>query len=93
MGIKFRGLIGPKIAGTSSPAVQEKQNDAEGQRQPSTGKELNDPAVNAADRTGSSLNSDEAATEEKKDLQFGVQVAEATLQVWTKEHLIAAYVW
>lgn len=91
MGIKFRGLIGPKSAGASAPVVQEKQHDAEGQ-QPGADKELNDPTINPAGHTGSSVTSDEAATEDKKEMQFGVQVAEATLQVWTKEHLIAAYV-
>ncbi|KAK9416610.1 putative Siderophore iron transporter-like protein [Seiridium unicorne] len=85
MGLKFRGLIGPKNIGADVPVVQEKQPDAEGQ-QHGADKEL-DPAVNATGATESSQNS----LNEQKDLQFGVQAAEATLQVWTKQHLIAAY--
>lgn len=34
----------------------------------------------------------ESDEETKKSLQYGVQVAEATLKVWTKKHLIAAYI-
>lgn len=34
----------------------------------------------------------EAAIEHEKSLQFGVQVAKATLQVWSRNHLIAAYI-
>lgn len=91
MGLKFRGLIGSKNSITNAPVVAEKQNDAEGQQQGQHGgpfdKEL-DPTVNAAGTTTSL----EDSVEEKKELQFGVQAAEATLQVWTKEHLIAAYI-
>jgi hypothetical protein len=91
MGLKFRGLIGPKNVG-HDVTVQEKQNDTEGQPQGVLGTDNNDkeldPTVQPAGATGSSASS----VEEKKELQFGVQVAEATLQVWTREHLIAAYI-
>ncbi|KAF2998780.1 hypothetical protein E8E14_006600 [Neopestalotiopsis sp. 37M] len=91
MGLKFRGLIGPKNVG-HDVTVQEKQNDTEGQPQGVLGTDNNDkeldPTVQPAGATGSSASS----LEEKKELQFGVQVAEATLQVWTREHLIAAYI-
>lgn len=92
MGLKFRGLIGPKNIHNDVTA-QEKQNDTEGQpqQQPegvfNNDKEL-DPTVKDAGATGSS----QSSVSEGKELQFGVQVAEATLQVWTKEHLIAAYI-
>ncbi|KAI1842512.1 hypothetical protein JX265_012676 [Neoarthrinium moseri] len=86
MGLKFRGgLLGPKNTGSEVPVVSEKQNDAEGQLPQD--KETY-PGVNTAATFASASDSDD----EKKDMQFGVQVAEATLQVWTKEHLIAAYV-
>lgn len=86
MGLKFRGLIGAKSIGSDVPVVQEKQQDAEGTPGGVVDKEL-DPTLRAAGTTASSGSSND----EKKDLQFGVQVAEATLQVWTKEHLILAY--
>ncbi|KAH6651444.1 siderophore iron transporter-like protein [Truncatella angustata] len=87
MGLKFRGLIGPKNVG-NAPVIQEKQHDAENP-QLGTDKEL-DPAVNTAGEPVSESSSQRG--EHEKELQFGVQVAAATNQVWTKQHLIAAYV-
>lgn len=85
MGIKFRGLIGPKLAGSDIPEVVGKQNDTEARSTGISGEKTSDQVFNA---TEASENSDD----EKRDLQFGVQAAEATLQVWTRQHLIAAYI-
>lgn len=90
MGLKFRGgVLGLKSTGADAPVapvIKEKQTDAEGQ-QYGADKEM-DQNVTPTDANDSSANS----VNEKKELQFGVQAAEATLQVWTKEHLIAAYI-
>lgn len=87
MGLKFRGgIIGPKNTGANVPVVSEKPHDAENP-QVGTDKEAS-PNVNGAGAAGS----EQSSVDEQKELQFGVQVAEATLQVWTKQHLIAAYI-
>jgi hypothetical protein len=76
------------MAACEKPVVADTQTDAEGRPQQGddASKEL-DPGVRATARSSTDNSADE-----KKELQFGVQAAEATLQVWTKEHLIAAYV-
>ncbi|KAF3765296.1 hypothetical protein M406DRAFT_256740 [Cryphonectria parasitica EP155] len=89
MGLKFRGgLIGLRNIGSGVEVVQSKQNDPEQQQQQdASGKEL-DPIVDTTDAAAPSTHS----VEGKKELQFGVQAAEATLQVWSKNHLITAYI-
>jgi len=85
MGLKFRGIIGPKLAGSDKPEIADKQTDFEGQSTAFDGEK------NAGQNVDSGETSDTSTTSEKRDLQFGVQAAEATLQVWTRNHLIAAY--
>ncbi|CAI4215650.1 unnamed protein product [Parascedosporium putredinis] len=85
MGIKFRGLIGPKLAGSDIPEVVGKQNDTEARSTGISGEKASDQVFNATEAS-------ETSDDEKRDLQFGVQAAEATLQVWTRQHLIAAYI-
>lgn len=83
MGLKFRGgLLGLNNAGAKPPVVQEKGDDAESQQQ--------QQGVFEKEPNPTTKNAD--PVDEKKELQFGVQVAEATLQVWSKHHLIAAYI-
>ncbi|PKS04877.1 hypothetical protein jhhlp_008241 [Lomentospora prolificans] len=84
MVLKFRGLIGPKLAGSDKPEIADRQTDAEGHATGIHGEKHADQSVTAADGSDNSIN-------EKRELQFGVQAAEATLQVWTRNHLIAAY--
>ncbi|KAK6215854.1 hypothetical protein LQW54_004034 [Pestalotiopsis sp. IQ-011] len=92
MGLKFRGLIGPKNV-HNDVTVQEKQNDAEGQpQQQPEGVFNNDKELDSTVKDAGANGSSQSSVGEGKELQFGVQVAEATLQVWTKEHLIAAYI-
>lgn len=87
MGLKFRGLIGPKIRASEKPTIAEKQSDVAEPGSAPFSKEM-DPTVHPTDNGSPS----EASIEEKKDLPFGVQVAEATLQVWSKQQLIGAYI-
>ncbi|KAI1343243.1 major facilitator superfamily domain-containing protein [Xylariaceae sp. FL0016] len=89
MGLKFRGgLLGPKnIPNNSDSVVAEKPHDAEGQQQTLDASKEVDPNVRPTEASPS-----ESSYDNEKKLQFGVQAAEATLQVWTKEHLIAAYI-
>lgn len=101
MVLKFRGgLLGlkPTVSsvntGTENPVLEtpvlEKPNDAENQKDAAALASKETDAAGVARRdTSASDSSDNAPA---KELQFGVQVAEATLQVWKKEHLIAAYV-
>lgn len=91
MGLRFRGgLLGPKNTANNVPIVAEKSDDAEGQlRHGDDGEKGIEPTVTPDTKTGPFI---ETPIDEKRELQFGVQAAEATLQVWTKEHLIAAYV-
>lgn len=88
MGLRFRGLIGPKIGAVGVPVVADQGNDAEKQAAQAGDKET-DPGVTS---TAGADESSDSNSGEVKELQFGVQAAEATLQVWTKNHLIAAYI-
>ncbi|KAI0470107.1 hypothetical protein GGR56DRAFT_152962 [Xylariaceae sp. FL0804] len=90
MVLKFRGgLLGPKRVPMANDAVvADKPHDAEGQQQSADApKEVNTAAVTRTDTSAS-----QSSYEREEKMQFGVQAAEATLQVWTKEHLLAAYV-
>lgn len=87
MGLKFRGgLIGLKPSRFDKPEIAEKGSDPEHQSPPTDG------GVKEADVGVDPRSSADNSVGETKELQFGVQAAEATLQVWTKNHLIAAYI-
>ncbi|KAH8884955.1 MFS general substrate transporter [Thozetella sp. PMI_491] len=94
MGLKFRGgLLGLKANPEQKPQLAEKGNDAENQQQGSDGgvvEKETEPGVKQSATVGS--NEDQSVGEKKAELPFGVQAAQATLQVWTKEHLILAYI-
>ncbi len=99
--MKFRGIIGLK-AGTQVPVVDEKTARSTGTDAEAGGDKTN--ITSAAAEPGSSTPPENGSFNEKngvladqppapaKELQYGVQLAEATLKVWTRNHLIAAYV-
>lgn len=92
--MKFRGgWLGPKTGShaaeldptsnaTSTAIDSERSPSVKGT--PSVGEKMQGPP-----HEDSSTESD---VEQHKSLQYGVQVAEATLKVWTRKHLIAAYI-
>ncbi|KAH8673416.1 hypothetical protein BX600DRAFT_204918 [Xylariales sp. PMI_506] len=82
MVLKFRGIIGPKPTG-AVPELAEKQGDPE---------QVQSNAILEKETDGNaSVTPRDSSEQEKTEKQFGVQVAEATLQVWTSEQLLAAY--
>jgi hypothetical protein len=95
MGLKFRGgFFGPKNVPVATVVDNERVDESERQKQTeaenaaskeAASKELGGAVAGADSASATSADSD------GKELQFGVQVAEATLQVWSKWHLIAAY--
>ncbi|RYP44566.1 hypothetical protein DL768_008985 [Monosporascus sp. mg162] len=100
--MKFRGILGPR-AGIQVPvdkenlAAQSTGTDAEAGvvktsgtatvAKPESPSSPDRASLNERDGIGADQNAGEA-----KELQYGVQLAEATLKVWTKNHLIAAYI-
>ncbi|ROV98294.1 hypothetical protein VSDG_04442 [Cytospora chrysosperma] len=98
--MKFRGgVIGFKSGGQASAVertVQSTGTDAE------TGLKKNEPGTTISANGGGSIDEKKGDTSESgsqpaedgpvKELQYGVQLAEASVKVWTKEHLILAYI-
>lgn len=96
--MKFRrGLFGSQPRGRGSvveTTVQSTGTDAE------TGTKMNniEPETRVAsndldEKTGDmAVPGAELQEGPEKDVPYGVQLAQATLKVWTKEHLILAYV-
>lgn len=100
--MKFRGIIGPR-PGSQVPTVDE--DSVGGARTTAIDSETGGAKADvsstvAAGGSGSpsvdekapGFAGDGAPQEPQKELQYGVQLAEATLKVWSRNHLIAAYI-
>ncbi|KAI1253319.1 hypothetical protein MGN70_005527 [Eutypa lata] len=101
--MKFRGLIGPRagnhVAEFDDTTARTTGTDAE------AGPGAKGNVTSAVGEPESSTPLDNGSFDEKKagvadngsgepaeELQYGVQLARATLQVWTRNHLITAYI-
>lgn len=98
--MKLRGgVIGFKSGGKASAVERTAQStgtDAE------TGLKNSEPATTISPNGGGSIDEKKGDISESgsqpaedgpvKELQYGVQLAEASVKVWTKEHLILAYI-
>ncbi|ORY64782.1 uncharacterized protein BCR38DRAFT_341994 [Pseudomassariella vexata] len=83
--MKFRGgILGLKANKNQAPEIAEDD----------TGHSTGNDAVDTETGAKSGVPSTDANSnqEKEKELQYGVQAAEATLKVWSKNHLIAAYI-
>ncbi|KAI1084955.1 hypothetical protein F5B20DRAFT_121463 [Whalleya microplaca] len=95
--MKFRGILGSK-AGSQVPVVDETAArttgvDAEAARaKPNVISETTAEPGSPNHQDGSFNEKDIEVPTPTEELQYGVQLAEATLKVWTRNHLIAAYV-
>jgi hypothetical protein len=90
--MKFRGGLLGLRPGSQVPVVEETHghttsSDAEA----GTKRDEITPTAEGEIAVADSLD-EKNGVEHRKELQFGVQAAEATLKVWTKNHLITAYV-
>lgn len=102
--MKFRGLIGPR-SGSHVPEVDETSARTTGTDAETAGIKAN-ATDNAITEPGSSTPHGDGSFDEKngavadngieslpvEELQYGVQLAQATLKVWSRNQLIAAYV-
>ena len=98
--MKFRGgIVGLKFSSQAS-AVEETGHstgtDAETGLKTSTVTDVVEPEAGRSldEKAGGIAGSGSQSSEDgpAKELQYGVQLAEATLKVWTMEHLILAYI-
>ncbi|KAH8594980.1 siderophore iron transporter-like protein mirB [Bisporella sp. PMI_857] len=90
--MKFRGGLLGLRPGSQVPVVEETHghttsSDAEA----GTKRDEITPTAEGETAVADSLD-EKNGVEHRKELQYGVQAAEATLKVWTRNHLITAYV-
>ncbi|OTB07724.1 hypothetical protein M426DRAFT_53055 [Hypoxylon sp. CI-4A] len=94
--MRFRPTLGPR-AGSQAPVVDTTDARATGIDSEAGAKSniVSETTAHDGSLQDSSLNEKHVADgtqEPQQELQYGVQLAQATIQVWTREHLIAAYI-
>lgn len=99
--MKFRGIIGPRAgshaAELDKTSARTTGTDAEaagakGNATSAVEPDSSTPVDNGSFDEKNGALADNGVEEPAKELQYGVQLAKATLQVWTRNHLIAAYI-
>lgn len=92
--MKFRGgVLGLKFTG-KEPAVAETAQTTGNDAETANISEAKQPDQSSSpvDNEKDGVHTDDSSSEDSKPMQYGVQLAEATLKVWTPKELYFAYV-